>query len=122
LWTYIYEGTAIEVLGLRFMDILIIFAGITALYLVFQHFRPEWLPDRNKSMSLIAATWLAVLSPLSWFVLFKGQAFVHTHTNYLAWHMPFTLFGYVMCAWLARCMLIALLRRQAPPPAGSNPP
>ena len=73
-------------------------------------------------MSLIAATWVSALSPVSWFVLFKGQAFVHTHTNYLAWHMPFTLFGYAMCAWLVRCMFIALLKRQAPISGGTNLP
>ena len=118
LWTYVSEDTAIGVLGLRFLDILIIFGGITVLYAVFHLRRPERLPDSEKSAALIAATWLALLSPVSWFVLFKGQAFVHTHTNYLAWHMPFTLFGYAMCAWLLRCMGVAVLRRDAPSQTG----
>jgi hypothetical protein len=124
LWTYIYEDTAMGVLGLRFLDVLLIFAGITLLYTVFRMRAPQRLPDKVRSNSIIAATWLALLSPVSWFVLFKGQAYVHTHTNYLAWHMPFTLFGYAMCAWLLRSMGIGigLFRKDAPPPGSSGAP
>ena len=56
----------------------------------------------------MATTWLSILSPVSWFLIFKGQAYVHTFTNYLAWHMPFTLFGYAMCAYLVRSMALTL--------------
>ena len=119
LWTYISEDAAIGILGLRFLDVLGICAGLTVLYLIFRLTRPDWLPDRAKSTALIVATWIAVLSPVSWFVLFKGQAYVHTHTNYLAWHMPFTLFGYTMCAWLVRSMGVALVQKGAS--AGHDP-
>lgn len=114
LWTYISEDTAIGLVGLRFLDLIVLLAVVTLVYLYFNLRWSTWVPDRDKSNALIAATWTSLLAPVSWFVLFKGQAFVHTHTNYLAWHMPFTLFGYAMAAWLVRCMIIALRRRYIP--------
>jgi hypothetical protein len=109
LWTYISDDTAIEVLGLRFLDILIIFAALTFLYRAVDLARGRNLPNRVKTYALVATTWLALLSPLSWFFIFKGQAYVHTHTNYLAWHMPFTMFGYVMCACVVQSLISAFM-------------
>jgi hypothetical protein len=39
------------------------------------------------------ATWIAVLAPFSWFIIFKGHAWSHYHINYITWFMPFCLFG-----------------------------
>jgi hypothetical protein len=113
LWTYISEDTAVQVLRLRFLDVIIFFALISVAYLILGALRSERLPDRTKAHALMATTWLSILSPVSWFLIFKGQAYVHTFTNYLAWHMPFTLFGYTMCMFLVQSMLRAILR----PPA-----
>lgn len=110
LWTYLSQSSAVALLGLRFWDLLGIFSGVTIAYAILHQLQPDRFPDKEKSLGLIAVTWLSLLSPVSWFVLFKGQAVVHTHTNYLAWHMPFTLLGYAMTAWLIRCIGIALLR------------
>jgi hypothetical protein len=109
LWTYLVEDTAIWVLGIRFGHLVGALAAVTGTYIVLVKRWPSRFADTDKSKALIIATWISFLSPVSWFFLFKGQAFVHTHTNYLAWHMPFTLFGYAMMAWLLRCMGIALL-------------
>ena len=51
-------------------------------------------------------TWLSILSPITWFILFKGQAYIHTHTNYLAWHMPFTFFGFALCGFVLRSSIL----------------
>jgi hypothetical protein len=110
LWTYLSQDSAVALIGLRFLDLLGIFAGVTIVYWILHGLQPLRFPDNEKSSGLIAATWLSLLSPVSWFMLFKGQAVVHTHTNYLAWHMPFTLLGYAMTAWLLRSIGIALLR------------
>jgi hypothetical protein len=109
LWTYLSQDSAIALIRLRFLDLLGIFAGVTIAYWILHSLQPDRFPDREKSSGLIAVTWLSLLSPVSWFILFKGQAVVHTHTNYLAWHMPFALLGYAMMAWLLRCIGIALL-------------
>ena len=107
LWTYIAEDSAIGILGVRFLDVIIAAAVITLLYLLLERCWPGWFSKGAKSHALIAATWLSVLAPMSWFFVFKGQAYVHTHTNYLAWHMPFALFAYALCAWLLEQVLRA---------------
>jgi hypothetical protein len=115
LWTYIAHDTAINLLGLRFLDLILIFAVFTALYFILDRIKKGNLPDRNKSYALIGATWFSILSPVTWFVIFKGQAYVHTHTNYLAWHMPFTLFGFALCGFVLRSLITAFATRRASP-------
>jgi len=110
LWTYLTQDAAIARFGLRFLDVIGIFAGVTIAYRILRRLRPDEFPEHRKSRALIAVTWLSLLAPLSWFIVFKGQAVVHTHTNYLAWHMPFTLLGFAMTAWLLGCIGLALLR------------
>jgi hypothetical protein len=97
---YFVDDTAIFILGLRFIDLIMVFAGFTLLYFLLEHWRRSTVIERAKMCALIATTWLSILSPVVWFVVFKGQAYVHTHTNYLAWHMPFTLFGFAMCGFV----------------------
>jgi hypothetical protein len=111
LWTYIAEDRAIGVLGVRYLDLILLTAVITLLYLAAERMRPGRFTDVNKSHALIAATWLSFLSPLTWFLLFKGQAYVHTHTNYLAWHMPYALFAYMLCAWIVERFVRGFLHR-----------
>lgn len=60
---------------------------------------------RVKVSALAASTWFSVLAPLSWFVVFKGHSFVHTHMNKIAWHMPFTLLGFALVGMMASYML-----------------
>ncbi len=110
VWTYISEDSAIAILGVRFLDLILIAAGITLLYLVLERLKPEVISHVSKSRALITATWFSLLFPLAWFFLFKGQAYVHTHTNYLAWHMPFALYAYALCAWLLERLLAGLWR------------
>jgi hypothetical protein len=112
LWTYISEDSAIEVLRLRFLDIIAILAAVTILYAAIDLLRRHDLPDRRKAYALIATTWASILSPISWFVIFKGQAYVHTHTNYLAWHMPFMLFCYITLGFVFQSIAAAFVRRR----------
>lgn len=38
---------------------------------------------------LAAATLCAFLASMSWFILFKGHAFIHVHMDAIAWHLAF---------------------------------
>jgi len=49
------------------------------------------------NIALISSLWFSILAPLSWFVLFKAHSFIHTHMNFIVWHMPFTFFGFSIC-------------------------
>jgi hypothetical protein len=116
LWTYISEDLAIAPLSISFLDLIVVYAALTGLYLLVERIRRLDTADRGKARALIAATWISFVSAVSWFLVFKGQAYVHTHTNYLAWHMPFTLFGYAMCAFIVRSLIAAAVRRTHPSP------
>lgn len=110
LWTYAVQDSAVGWIRLSFLGLIGLFAAATIAYLPLRRTRPDLIANKDKSRALIAVTWLALLVPVSWFVLFKGQAVVHTHTNFLAWYMPFTLFGTAMMAWLVRNIAAAFAR------------
>jgi hypothetical protein len=46
-------------------------------------------------------TWFSLLAPLSWFVIFKGHSFIHTHMNAITWHMPFMFLGFALVGYVA---------------------
>ena len=52
--------------------------------------------DCRPLIALIAATWFSVLAPLSWLVIFKAHAQVHS-LDVIVWHMPFIPFGFALC-------------------------
>ncbi len=76
-----------------------LFAGVSVLYLAVQKLRPGDAIERSKGAALLGTTWLSLLSPVSWYVIFKSVAYFHTHMNYLPFHMPFTLFGFGFCGF-----------------------
>jgi len=43
--------------------------------------------------NLAIVTWISMLAPLSWFVIFKGHAWSHSPINFITMYMPFCLFG-----------------------------
>lgn len=51
---------------------------------------------RRQQIALIITLWVSLLAPLSWFIIFKGHSYVHTHMNHIVWHMPFMLLGAVL--------------------------
>ena len=82
-----------------YYGIIIGFAILSAAYmlLVKNHGIPNQTSMGN---ALIATTWFSLLSPLSWYIIFKSVSYYHTHMNYLPWHMPFTLFGFGLCGYV----------------------
>lgn len=68
----------------------------------------------KKNIALISATWLSIFAPLSWFVVFKAHSSIHTHMNFIAWQMPFTLFGFAICGLACRDFFLAVGSRWIP--------
>jgi hypothetical protein len=50
----------------------------------------------RKSTALLIVTWYSILSPLSWFIVFKAHAYIHINLDYLVWQLPFTIFGFAL--------------------------
>jgi hypothetical protein len=80
----------------------VIIIGFTVLSLVYIYqSKNHSTPGQSlKGGALMATTWFSLLSPLSWYIIFKSVSYYHTHMNYLPWHMPFTLFGFGLCGYV----------------------
>ncbi len=50
----------------------------------------------GRAYGLLLATWWSALAPLSWFLIFTGHAAIHTHVDFIVWHLPFTLWGFAL--------------------------
>ena len=113
LATYLFNDYVLAFVSLHFFDLILIVAVFTLIYVVIDKFVKLNLVDKSRAYALMGATWVSVLSPVSWFVIFKGQAYVHTHTNYLAWYMPFTFFAFALCAFVVQDIFQSIFRRRS---------
>jgi hypothetical protein len=86
--------------GIKYSHLILFFAGVSILCLFLLWIRRGKVDGANVSYALLGATWISILSPLSWVVAFKAHAFFHTHTTSIIWHMPFAFFGYAVLGHL----------------------
>lgn len=92
-------GGSSQDLNVKYQTVIVVFAFISCLVWLF-HFLFQWgkLPLTEDSIrkltALSIAVWFSLLAPLSWMVIFKGHSYIHTHMNFIIWHMPFTLLGF----------------------------
>lgn len=79
-------------------------------------FRRESDVERRRATALVAATWVSLVAPLSWFLLFKAHSAVHVGMNHIVWHMPFVLFGFAVVGFLVeRGVIRAFARSRGAP-------
>ncbi|WP_158712929.1 hypothetical protein [Parabacteroides pacaensis] len=50
----------------------------------------------KRQVALVVMLWTSLAAPLSWFIIFKGHSYIHTHMNPIVWYMPFMLLGFVL--------------------------
>ena len=104
-------GGSSQNLNVKYQTVIFVFACISCLvWLCHFLFQRGKLPLEEESISkltgLSIAVWFSFLAPLSWMVIFKGHSYIHTHMNFITWHMPFTLLGFgLLGAFLS--MLVA---------------
>ncbi len=75
---------------------LILLFIIFSILVVFVKSTGKSVSDLKRKKALVIVTWLSILAPLSWHIIFKGHSYIHTHTNFIAWYMPFCLFGFAI--------------------------
>jgi hypothetical protein len=51
-------------------------------------------------IALVVTTWFSFLGPLSWFVVFRDHAALHTRLDFIVWQMPFTLYGFALIGFV----------------------
>ena len=79
-----------------FGELILLFAFFSAL-LMWQKNKPSTSSlIQSNVKALIMTTWFSLLAPLSWFTLFKGHSFIHTHMNFIVWYMPFVILGFAV--------------------------
>jgi hypothetical protein len=69
--------------SLSFGILLLGFAGISAVVFV---------TSRNPALiALATTTWISIMAPLSWFIIFKSHSVLHPFLDPLVWYMPMFL-------------------------------
>ncbi|MBI5944366.1 MAG: hypothetical protein HY864_08365 [Chloroflexi bacterium] len=102
---YFFDKVVFKEETIRFIDLINVFAISTILYVILKTLIEKSIRIPRQMLALIITTWASILSPLLWYVIFRGQAYVHTHTNFLAWYMPFVIFGFALCGYFFESLL-----------------
>jgi hypothetical protein len=84
------------ILKIRYLYLILLFLATSTLVLLQKTSRIT-RNEKRKSIALVITTWFSVLAPLSWYIIFKAHAFVHTHLDNIVWQMPFIFFGFAVC-------------------------
>lgn len=53
----------------------------------------------SKYYALLAALWLSLSAPLSWYVLAKGHSYIHVFINQILWYVPFLILAFVFTGY-----------------------
>jgi hypothetical protein len=82
---------------LHFDSFIIRLIAFSMLVFISKNISPTTFKNRQVNKALMLTTWISLLAPLSWFVIFKAHAFVHFYGyDDIVWCMPFALFGFAL--------------------------
>jgi Na+/H+-translocating membrane pyrophosphatase len=87
------HGISIGRQSFHFNTIIIIFIIFSLISIFSKKISPTNYKYRSKNIALIITTWVSILAPLSWFIVFQAHSYIHTTFDEIVWYMPFTLFG-----------------------------
>jgi len=107
---YFEGGEVFGHLSVRFYQVILAFLLFTFIYFIQRNKLKDFTNIQKSGDALVASTWASFIVPILWFSIFKGQSYVHPHTNFLSWYMPFTILGFAMCGAVTQ-QWIYLLRR-----------
>ncbi len=93
------EALSIGNVTVAYWQLIGVFALFTLLYLYRRRNAPP-AKSPDSGVALVVATWYSVLAPLSWFIIFKPTAYIHTFLFPMAWQMPFVLLGIALCGYV----------------------
>lgn len=116
LWQYLIStATILKWLpGVRFVYLIGLFLLVTAMFVGLYRWGVFGQAANWKTLALAEATWVSILAPLSWFVLFLQHAYVHVYMDNVIWYMPFVLFGFGLCGAVAAELIRVGLNRWRP--------
>ena len=53
-------------------------------------------------LGLTIITWVSLIGPIAWFVIFKNHSIIHIHMNLVLWYLPSLLFGSVLIGYVIK--------------------
>lgn len=99
----------------KYLYLIILFAVVTAIFLLKRTYF-EKIESRRVGVALVVATWFSILGPLSWLIVFRDHAALHTRLDFIVWQMPFTLYGFALVGFV----LSSLVKYKYPKPSQND--
>ena len=100
-----FEGTSLEGWSKVEFSLFFPLLAVITLWMLLEKKDPGSALRYRRNMALMATLWVSLAGPLSWFFLFKGHAFIHTHMDHIVWHFPFMLLAFVLMAeFMKQCI------------------
>lgn len=88
-----------DVLDGRYLYLILLFVFATILFFIL-HPPSRKTAVFEKGNALAITAWFSLLGPLSWFVVFRDHAALHTRLDFIVWQMPFTLYGFALVGFV----------------------
>jgi len=83
-------------LKVNFLSLFIVLIIFSVLVFGLKDISKSLSAHKKKYFTLVLITWISILAPLSWLVIFKAHSYIHLAYNAITWYMPFCLFGFVL--------------------------
>lgn len=93
------KGDAFNINLLNGYDINVFFIGVLFIILcssIFILYKTKDNTDVSKYRALIISFFVSLISPISWFFLFKEHSYWHPHLDFIVWYIPTLLIGFMI--------------------------
>ena len=95
----------------QFYELILLFLIVSLLSLLIIEIGKISRDIASTTKALIAATWISMLAPFTWFIIFKGHSYSHTHMDPITWYMPFCLLGFAMVGMFFNIFYLSLRKK-----------
>ena len=100
---YYFDSKAIDIgmVGISFRVLFFVLIIFSLLSMVSENISPSTYINRKRNIALVFTTWVSILAPLSWFIIFQAHSYVHLGFDDIVWYMPYCLFGFALIGSVA---------------------
>lgn len=96
---------------IQFYELVILFSIVSLLGLLITKVGNIYRNIASTAKALIIATWISILAPFTWFIIFKGHSYSHTHMDPITWFMPFCLLGFALVGLFFNMIYLSLRKK-----------
>jgi hypothetical protein len=104
---YYFDSKAIDfgMVGISFGILFYVLIVFSLLSMVPEKISPATYINRKRNIALVLTTWVSILGPMSWFIIFKAHSFIHLGFDDIVWYMPYCLFGFALIGSVATSLI-----------------